>query len=827
MHPTSVAGYRIVEQVGRGGMGVVYRARDRLLERDVALKYLSAPSADCVDRLIREARVVSSLQHPGIVTIYGFVADGPCIAMEYVHGATLSSLLSVGAVSREQARQIGLELAEALHHAHRSGVVHADLKPANIMIDRQGRVKILDFGLARWRQVDALQTLSQSGDQLQKLAGTIPYMPPELLLGRSLDSRSDIFSLGCVLFELFTGHRPFSRETTAATLNALLNSPPAGIDILRARLPDALSGLVLTMLEKDPQRRPATLGDVASQLSAFCRGRERKHTLRSSILHRRPQRSWPLLLLALSCGVLLYFFSEPGGASRQLRVYIAQPELYRKGVASALDSVVWSSAVDGLNLVSSVHPVLSYQPPVERQGLAKQAKLAGSDEWIYIEVQPENPLANVKVQRVRTSDGALLKQASFHISDTHFEQSANAVMSQVVSLYGGVDIADSIDYSSFSEESYQRFVEIYSSLNRGVGDRAGLLEKLLDLVDENPGFLAAEVLAVDLSHAAFSDTGDDSYVEVAKRILYRLERYHPNSILIMKKKLNVAIDSGDLSEAERVLQELNDHSPGSPRVLVARAQVAEHRGELKLALKFINEAASSLPMSWRAKYRAAAVAIRVGDLVSARRYISEVLDMTPGNTLALGQLGLAELLFGDVNRAIHIYDGLLERKQHRSYLVNLGLAYMLKGEVQAARESFLKAYDIEPDSPVVIINLADAEMAVGNRLEAVHLYREILEDKQRKSYRDAVDIVREAQCLAHLGEFDDAVERVLEALVHSPNDPEIAYQAALVYALAGESKSALINARAALRGGMDNRWFNLPVFSGTPLPALLEEEGLL
>lgn len=825
MDPTSIAGYRVIERIGRGGMGVVYRARDSVLDRDVALKTVGSAGApeERVERLIREAKIASSLQHPGIVTIYGFVREGPCIAMEYIRGDTLSAHLLPDGMALDKAVRLGLQIAEALHYAHQSGVIHADLKPSNIMIDQAGCAKVLDFGLAHWRLAEELQTLSDSGENLRKLAGTIPYMSPELVMGRPLDCRSDIFSLGCVLFEMLTGLRPFSADNPAAALNSLLNRVPRGIEILRREVPAALADLVLRMLEKDPNRRLLTLGDAIAVLRGFCDGVDvPKSRIKRRFFFMPVIRRWLPVLSAVFLALLMYLGSEPSVSERQLRVFLAQPEYYRQGQGTPMDAVIWSSVVNGLHLLGSVQPVLYHQPPVEDSSLTQLAKLAGSDEWIHIQFQPENPLGNVQLQRIRSTDGGLVRQVQFSMPERYTEQSAQTVFSQVLSLYSDVEPVGLNSYVSLSSETYRNFYRLYSDLYLGIGDRQDLFEDLNVLIDKTTVFPAAEVLAVDLAHDLFADTGNKYYLGQSYNLLTKLRSYHPNPTVVLHREVILAIDQGNSVLARKLLERLSKLSPGDPIVDLTWSRLYEHLGDLQEAVRLIEKVSEdgSLPVGDR--YRAAALAIRVGEVDMARNHIYKILKITPGNTLALGQSGLIELLYGDIDESIDIYKKLLKRKPHRSYFVNIGLAYMLKGDYSEARNKFSYALEFSPGHKVAMLNLADAEMALGNREEAVNLYRKILRAQRLARHANAYDKMIRAQCLAHLGQYGEAIQLTLEALVKSSEDPEIAYQAALVYALAGEYESARVNARAALRGGMDGRWFKLPIFSSLSLGALID-----
>ncbi|WP_377517640.1 tetratricopeptide repeat protein [Microbulbifer taiwanensis] len=327
-----------------------------------------------------------------------------------------------------------------------------------------------------------------------------------------------------------------------------------------------------------------------------------------------------------------------------------------------------------------------------------------------------------------------------------------------------------------------------------------------------------------MAHDLFSDTQDRSYLDYSKSVLGHLGEYYPNPLVVLQREITLSMDQGEMQHAENLLQDYERLSPGDPSILVDRARLEEMKGDLDAANRLLREAAATTPLSWSTRYKATSLAIRVGDVKTARNHIADALKLTPGNTLVLGQSGLVELLYGDLDLAISTYGKLLSRKRHRSYLVNLGLAMMLKERYDEAREKFVSALELQPGHRVAMLNLADVEMALGNREAALALYGEILNAQRASGSADAYGRMVEAQCLAHLGMKGEAVRMTLMALLRSEGDPEVAYQASLVYALAGDNESALVNAQAAIEGGMDKRWFSLPAFSSTSLPAMLGKE---
>ena len=267
--------YRLDEVIGRGGMSTVYRGTDLALDREVAVKVALDPLAEenpvYVARFKREARAAASFSRPGVVTVYDAGADGPTryIVMELVDGQNLSQVLREQEpdhrLAPARAAWIAEQIADTLAAAQAAGVVHRDIKPANVMITPDDQVKVLDFGIARTADGG---TLTQAASVL----GTAPYMAPEQAMGNPADARSDIYSLGCVLYEMLTGRPPFVADLPDAVLHQQVRVQPKPPRERNANVPPALDALVLQMLAKNPDDRPQTAGEVRDRLAAFLSG---------------------------------------------------------------------------------------------------------------------------------------------------------------------------------------------------------------------------------------------------------------------------------------------------------------------------------------------------------------------------------------------------------------------------------------------------------------------------------------------------------------------------------------------------------------------------
>ncbi|UCF36765.1 MAG: protein kinase [Acidobacteriota bacterium] len=340
----TISHYRLCQVVGRGGMGVVYRAEDTRLGREVALKFFSDEyfhDEEARQRFEREARAASALNHPSICTIHDIDTHGgrPFIVMEYMEGKTLYERLSQGALPPDEVLDLAVQIADALDAAHEKGIVHRDIKPANIFLTQNGRAKILDFGLAKLvtDPLDSTSSMPTAKQPRKGLTtpgtamGTVAFMSPEQASGETLDERTDLFSLGVVLYEMATGEHPFDGKTAPIVFKEILTKNPAPPSSLNPQLNPLLDQIILKALEKDREVRYQSAREIAIDLRRLKREIDSQISVSAARVEPLPpaSRSWIgriillpglFLLVVLAIGYLLW--NSPGEPIRDRSVVV-------------------------------------------------------------------------------------------------------------------------------------------------------------------------------------------------------------------------------------------------------------------------------------------------------------------------------------------------------------------------------------------------------------------------------------------------------------------------------------------------------------------------
>src|SRR5216683_2367958 len=675
--------YRLLERIGEGGMGVVYRAYDEHLQREIALKLLPASvvrDESARRRFRKEALTLARLNHPNIGTLHGFEADGDVdfLVMEYVPGITLASKLARGPMRESELLEHATQLASALEEAHKQGVIHRDLKPGNILVTPSGQVKILDFGLAR---------LLTAGDESDTdtgnltVAGTLPYVSPEELSGSpTLDSRSDLYSCGVVLYEMATGRRPHNETSVGALLAAILHREPAAARSLNPAISPELETIIRKAMDKDPALRYQSAREFKVDLQRLVSGRKLESWPAPARTTVRKRWLTPLSIVLLVLAVGLELVTLRWRAARS-------PAL---PVAPRVVAVLPFDAIGG-----------DRENQVLCRGLTDllTTRLTQISKQYGVEVVPAS---EVRTQNVSSVGDAQKKLGVSLVVEGSWDFAGNQVMYSLVNTQSRRNV---------SADSVRADISNLFSVERQVTD------SLLTM-------LAGELRPEDRKPSpSDSSPHPDAYQYYVRGVGYLLEYQNANSLQAAVSLFRAALDRDPAfalayartAEAYwRLFQETKDQS-WIPKALDAGRRASElndqlapvhttlgliHQGQGKYddAVKEFQRALE-LDATSDAAYRGLASSYealgKTADAESAYRRAIEIRKDYWGGYSALGAFYAKTARYDDAaaqfRRAIE-----LAPENVRGY-TNLGAVYVFQGQLPQAEETLQKSLSIEPN----------------------------------------------------------------------------------------------------------------------------------
>ncbi|MEM7583131.1 MAG: protein kinase [Acidobacteriota bacterium] len=834
--------------LGQGGMGEVVLAEDPRLRRRVAIKRLLVSSDEDAARtdeqrrrFQREARILARLRHPAIVQVFDLITvDGDeHLVMEHVDGPNLRRFLDAeGPLPTAEAVSLARRIAEGLDHAHQHGVVHRDLKCENVLIDADGEPRIADFGLAR------LDPRSPSGDKLtneHQVLGTLRAMAPEQLSG-GVEARSDLFALGVLMVEMCTGRSPFAGAGQWETIGRILSSPPrlGAID----SVPE-LAELVRHLLEKDPALRPRSAGEVVARLDQLAASwssatetritpapmsskrvatREPTGTSYAAFGLRLPEglRRRRRVSLALVAAVLILTVGGLLLRSRlttpidPLHIAVLAPEVRTPAgdEGEILSIAVRNAAIRALSELERVVALGAAQIDAVAAGRSPRqiAYATAADQVLTSSLHCDAVECWLALSRLEGASGEVLWSATVQSPRSAPQTLALAVENAMVS---GLPQRRRGEYQPLPPALSAELI----SLRLAPGLQAAHLEPVatLDRLDalrqQHGAHLDFDLWRARVAVGAFTTSRESTLRDRALRALEQAAEQAPDDPRVGLTRVHLELVTGRLDDAERTLAALERQIPGDVRVSELRARWWLSRGEDERALQAIQQAAARRP-SWERLYNLARMASQLGKIDLAHETLAVLEQRAPGNRWGRRLSANLELKFGDLDRAAELFEELTRERPDLGAWSNLGIVHLLRRDGAAAVATLEKARALAPESPLVLLNLADARLLAGDDQVAGGLYREVLRLLEGSAESDTQTLTSRAQALARLGRGREAVAAIERAVARASDEPAVRFEAAYVYAIVGDRVSAERNMERALELGYDRRWFSLPVFDG-------------
>ncbi len=816
--------YEILGPLGAGGMGEVWWARDTRLQREVALKVLPeafARDAERLSRFTREAHVLASLNHPGIGAIYSFEEIGGThfLGLELVPGETLKQRIARGAVPVHEALGIARQIAEALEAAHGKGILHRDLKPANVKVTPEGRVKLLDFGLAKAfnaarpsPDISHSPTAAADGTRQGLILGTASYMSPEQARGHSLDARSDLWSFGCLLYEMLAGRKAFDGGTLSDILVAILDREPDW-NALPAATPPPVRDLLHGLLEKSVDRRWRDIRDVKAALDGAFASHSTLQTHARGGTGRRPLR-WAAAAFAVAAALLVAFLlrTRSGDGALPKQKYLAIMPF--KDLSGRPDGQL---VVDGLT--ESFRARLTKLRVSGLMVMAAGGGAAGDDPAHFAQDHGANLVLT----------GALRQQ----------ESQIRLTYSVLAAGSPGILAADEIAGSATDQFGLEdRLVEsVVASLRvhlEGAGKGAGPPQRP---AESEPYYKALGLLrryddprALSAAIDILGGIGGGERSPLVQAALARawIERYRSTK------------DPAAAEAARAAVQRAIALDDASPEAHLASGQLLAMTGKPKEAVVEIRRAIDRQAPSADSLLALGDALLDTGDAADAEATYRRAVALNPGYWAGYNKLGALFFTRGDFPRALEAFRQADQKSPDvPRVLSNIGAVLLRSGNLEEAQSVLRRAVALPPPDANSLSNFATCAYLLGRPAEAAAalekavvlapyvmryrvnlgdacLYAPGLAGKARASYQKAIELAEaegkvrtlDASTLSYVakaevrtGQKDAALATATHALTLDPNDPNVLFRAAIVMNVLGREAETLSLLDRAIRKG--------------------------
>lgn len=862
--PIRIGHYELRDCIGRGGMGLVYRARDTKLDRQVAIKCLRTElfEAHYVERFKREALLLAKLNHPNIVQIYDFIeAPGQvALVMELVDGQNLQLHLREHLVPFAQRMRWLTEIAQGLAVAHESGIIHRDLKAENILINQRNVAKITDLGIAKSQDFNATLT--------DYVTGSYCSMSPEQAMGEPLDFKSDLFSFGILAYQLLCGSHPFGdAHNKLQLMQRIISHPPISPAKNNPNLPPEISDLLGQLLSKDPENRPGNTHWVAAQLEhlshlqlahdfvsddtqalppsgsatnqSSVKNTGITNTVRTldhptfdtrfAFVNKAPKKSYWLSIRCyltenkVSAGLgLLSVLLLAAVMAWQLQpkppkyIAVIPPKITTEDMQNAQQELVKGAIYDAIQ--QSVIQLDGYHliPRDEIAGLKGDnetlRRATAADELITTDIACKAEACTITLARLapeNNNNGSRLRALNVRTIDVLTDNYLSIATTTQSTLSNFFSNSQKIVPLNSSEVNYEMFLEANREyISKGASEN--LLQTLESLDKNTRNMTATQNLYSSIALDLYHETKDSTILLQHENFLVDGTTKN-EKIAYLLNLFYLQVTKNEYAAAEETIELIDKITPSQSRSNELHGYLMIAKGEYPAAITYYKKALNSkksvdLLLSLSNAYRYS------GNLTLAKETINAAIAISPEHHKPHSFLGLTFLLEGDTKKAINAFNEAIRKNPADIYsLDSLGLSLMLDKDYEGATETFNKISALAPENPTLTLNRADALQLSGKREEALELYNRVIEELQ-KNNKKPIDYVALAQAYAHAGQISNALLALKGLEKINPTDPSTLYTAAIVHTLAGNHSSAILNARLSLENGMHWIWFDFEWF---------------
>ena len=813
--------YRIIEKLGAGGMGEVYKAEDPALLRTVAIKVMSKEGEQTSGgetRFLREARAASAFNHPNIVTIYeiGETGEHTYIVMEYVEGRSLRQLISKNEIKPEKVLDIAMQTCDALIEAHARGIIHRDIKPENILLTHRGRVKLVDFGLAKTvsRQpgkggATAAESLTESGTVM----GTLSYMSPEQLRGEHLDERTDIFSFGIVLYEIVTGNLPFMGSNSFEVAASILKDPAFEIGTVPAGLPRAIKGIVARLLEKRRDDRPRSFVEVKSAIESL---KDETPTLPRADSDRQTTVELPRPVSSHRSASLAAALRSSSKTSAVAPTILVLPlQTVGSDESSSYISIGLAHAITTDLAKIRGLSVLSKSAGAGRvdeggRGARELARELGATILLEGEVMRSGQVIGVMARLTDAETGHVIWGSQYRGDAADLFSIQDAVCESVVEA---LKLSISSEVRDEIARPATRNIDAFELYSQG---RAFLERRD---VKENIDFaiqMFEEALKLDsdfaLAHTGLGEAYWRKY-EITRESVWvdRAIAASDHALVLDPRQAQVHISLGIIyhgtGKIDRAIEEFERAiklQPLSDDAHKWLGRCLAHKGEIDQAVGELQKAIEIRPGYWENYNILGRCYFMFGHYRDAAEQFRRVITIQPDNYQGYDNLGVIYVLLGLYEEAVAMHQRAIDIYPNETSYSNLGTAYFFIGRYEAAIAAYNEAIALDPRDDVLYRNLGDAYLRVHKQQDAQAQYEiavRLLRERLNVNPDDAQRLGDLAICYAKLRNEREALVNIERADTLEAHNTSVMYAKAVVYALTGHPESAIEYLGRALASG--------------------------